>query len=154
MFWYKPANLAFDLEKLFIDRFFAAAREGGGLRHHTWQQENEILDQGFGLNLSANQMAREGGFTSSHMATGKWNFRPRIWFKFISQSDGRILTYKKNHFEKRQCGSTDCSVVVSGRKIRSQSCVRLHCISFTALATASCQEIKIEKETLGTDNLF
>ena len=33
------------------------ARKGGGLRHHTWQQENEILDQGFGLNLSANQMA-------------------------------------------------------------------------------------------------
>ena len=54
---------------------------------------------------------------------------------------------------ERQCGSTDCSVVVSGRKIRSLSCVRLHCISFTASATASCREIKIEKKTFsGTDN--
>ena len=24
MFWYKQANLAFDLEKLFMDRFFSA----------------------------------------------------------------------------------------------------------------------------------
>ena len=125
MFWYKPANLAFDLEKLFMDRFFAAVRE--------------VLPK---------------RVTSLTRAWQQLNFRPRIWSRFISQSDGRILTYKKNHFVKRQCGSTDCSVVVSGRKIRSQSCVRLHCISFTALATASCHEIKIEKETLGTDNLF
>ena len=53
MFWYKQANLAFDLEKLFMDRFFAAVCTC--TCGHA--QVVHVRQQGFGLNLSANQIA-------------------------------------------------------------------------------------------------
>ena len=60
MFWYKPANLAFDLEKLFMDRFFAVVCTCTEVIKRVTSYMatgNEILEKGFGLNLSANQIA-------------------------------------------------------------------------------------------------
>ena len=64
-----------------------------------------------------------------------------------------LRPWRLHPVEKSRYKRKPSCVVVSERKIRSQFCLRLHCNPFTALVTASCREIKIEKETfLGTDN--
>ena len=165
----KRANLAF--EKLLMDRFFAAVCTWREKRERIWSKFISQSDYLFGdCFLSRNQDTignlRLAGFCFPSYFKQSSNVNVGVRTTVLQCQDEKyayhlaydyivlpLRLWRLHPVEKSRYKRKPSCVVVSERKIRSQFCLRLHCNPFTALVTASCREIKIEKETfLGTDN--